>query len=80
MSGTSDWPQTCLTCRIEAQMSYAPPSVSPPHGWQVTGMLDGAGAGLLAGHGHCAAILQSVRQQEERPGCQDVTNQAQLSR
>ena len=43
-------------------------------------MLFGAGAGLPAGDGHCAAILQSLCEQEECAGGQNGADQTQLPR
>ena len=43
-------------------------------------MLCGAGVGLPAGDGHCVAVLQSLREQEECAGGQNVAHQAQLPR
>ena len=48
--------------------------------WQAKTMLHGAGVGLPAGDGHCAAVLQGLCEQEECAGGQDVANQAQLPR
>ena len=47
---------------------------------QAKNMLHGAGVGLPAGDGHCVAVLQSLREQEECAGGQNVANQAQLPR
>ena len=43
-------------------------------------MLHGAGVRLPAGDGHCAAVLQSLCEQEECAGGQNVAHQTQLPR